>query len=77
MRKLLLALPLLLSCTSSKNYAQAICVLVDVSGTYADQKPEVVNVIKRGILPKLQPGDSVFVIASTARATRRAISRRA
>jgi hypothetical protein len=63
MKKLgLLALPLLLSCTSSKNYAQAVCALVDVSGTYADQKAEVVNVIKRGILPKLNPGDSLFVI---------------
>jgi hypothetical protein len=58
----LFALPLLLSCSSGKNYAQAIVALVDVSGTYADQKPEVVNVIKRGILPKLQPGDSIFVI---------------
>ena len=57
-----LALPLLLSCSSGKNYAQAVVALVDVSGTYADQKPEVVNVIKRGILPKLQPGDSIFVI---------------
>ncbi|HEX9603188.1 MAG TPA: hypothetical protein VF973_05495 [Myxococcales bacterium] len=63
MKKLsLLAVPLLLSCSSSKNYAQAVVALVDVSGTYADQKPEVVNVIKRGILPKLQPGDSLFVI---------------
>ena len=63
MRKVgLLALPLLLSCSSGKNYSQAIAALVDVSGTYADQKPEVVNIIKRGILPKLQPGDSIFVI---------------
>jgi len=63
MRKVsLLALPLLLSCSSSKNYAQAVVALVDVSGTYADQKPEVVNVIKTGILPKMQPGDSLFVI---------------
>jgi hypothetical protein len=58
----LVALPVLLSCSSSKNYAQAVVALVDVSGTYADQKPEVVNVIKRGILPKMQPGDSLFVI---------------
>ncbi|HYV68244.1 MAG TPA: hypothetical protein VE964_18540, partial [Myxococcales bacterium] len=58
----LLALPLLLSCSSNKNYAQAVVALVDVSGTYADQKPEVVNVIKTGILPKMQPGDSLFVI---------------
>jgi len=63
MKKLsLLALPLLLSCSSNKNYAQAVVALVDVSGTYADQKPEVVNVIKTGILPKMQPGDSLFVI---------------
>jgi hypothetical protein len=61
-RARLLALPLVLSCTSGKNYAQAVVALVDVSGTYADQKPEVVNVIKRGILPKMQPGDSLFVI---------------
>ena len=63
MKKLaLLASSLALSCSSGKNYAQAIVALVDVSGTYADQKPVVVNVIKRGILPKLQPGDSIFVI---------------
>jgi hypothetical protein len=63
-KKLALALvcALLSSCSSGKNYAQAICALVDVSGTYADQRPEVVNVIKRGILPKLMPGDSLFVI---------------
>src|SRR3954468_9074252 len=52
----------LLACTSSRNYAQAVVALVDVSGTYADQKPDVVNVIKRGILPKLMPGDSLYVI---------------
>jgi hypothetical protein len=50
------------SCSSGKNYAQAVCALVDVSGTYADQRPEVVNVIRRGILPKLMPGDSLFVV---------------
>jgi len=52
----------LLACTNSRNYAQAVCALVDVSGTYADQKVDVVNVIKRGILPKLMPGDSLYVI---------------
>lgn len=50
------------ACSSGRNYAQAIAALVDVSGTYADQKPEVVNLIKKGILPKLNPGDSMFVI---------------
>src|SRR5947209_12156381 len=52
----------LFACTNSRNYAQAVVALVDVSGTYADQKPDVVNVIKRGILPKLMPGDSLYVI---------------
>jgi hypothetical protein len=64
MKKLAVALAcaVLGSCSSGKNYAQAICALVDVSGTYADQRPEVVNVIKRGILPKLMPGDSLYVV---------------
>jgi hypothetical protein len=63
-KKLVLALACVFlgSCSSGKNYAQAICALVDVSGTYADQRPEVVNVIKHGILPKLMPGDSLFVV---------------
>ena len=39
--------------------AQAICVLIDVSGTYADQKHEVVKVIKRDVLPSMSPGDTV------------------
>src|SRR5712671_2875590 len=38
----------LFACTNSRNYAQAVCALVDV--------------IKRGILPKLMPGDSLYVI---------------
>ena len=64
MKKLLIAAAVLLSgsCTSGVQYAQAVCALVDVSGTYADQKVDVVNVIKRGILPKLMPGDSLYVI---------------
>jgi hypothetical protein len=60
--RLALLCAILGSCSSGKNYAQAICALVDVSGTYADQRPEVINVIKRGILPKLMPGDSLYVI---------------
>ena len=61
MNRLLLALAAL-SCTSGAQYAQAVVALVDVSGTYADQKPEVINVIRRGLLPKLTPGDSLVVI---------------
>jgi hypothetical protein len=42
--------------------AQAICVLIDVSGTYADQKHEVVKVIKRDVLPSMIPGDTLITI---------------
>ena len=64
MKKLLIAAAVLLSgsCTSGVQYAQAVCALVDVSGTYADQKAEVVNVIRKGLLPRLSPGDSLYVI---------------
>ncbi|HUH92145.1 MAG TPA: VWA domain-containing protein [Casimicrobiaceae bacterium] len=49
-------------CTSGAQYAHAVVALVDVSGTYADQKAEVVNVIRKGLVPKLVPGDSLVVI---------------
>jgi hypothetical protein len=56
-------LPLLLvACSSGAQYQHAVCALVDVSGTYADQKEEVVNLIRRGLIPKLIPGDSLYVI---------------
>jgi len=61
MKRLLLAL-LCAACTSGAQYAHAVVALVDVSGTYADQKPEVVNVIRKGLLPKLVPGDELVVI---------------
>jgi hypothetical protein len=63
MRRLILAAAVALTaCSSGRNYAQAIAALVDVSGTYVDQKPEVISLIKKAILPKLNPGDSLFVI---------------
>jgi hypothetical protein len=55
-------LALALSCSSGAQYAHAIVALVDVSGTYADQKAEVVNVIRKGLLPKMTPGDTLVVI---------------
>jgi len=59
----LAALALLLSsCLEGRRYDQAICVLIDVSGTYADQKPEVVKVIKRDVLPRMVPGDTFIAI---------------
>ncbi len=53
---------LLASCTSEARYDQAIGVLIDVSGTYADQKGETVQLIKRDILPHMIPGDTLLVI---------------
>ena len=50
------------SCSSGAQYSQAIVALVDVSGTYADQRPEVVNVIRKGLLPRLTPGDTLIII---------------
>jgi hypothetical protein len=59
---LFLALPLLAGCADDHRYDQAICVLIDISGTYADQKPEVVKVIKRQVLPAMVPGDTLITI---------------
>src|SRR5207237_4468807 len=50
------------SCSSGAQYAQAVVALVDVSRSYADQRPEVVGVIRKGLLPKLTPGDTLIVI---------------
>ncbi len=57
-----LAAPLALGCADARNYEQAVCVLVDVSGTYADEKAEVVRILKRDVLPALLPGDTLLVI---------------
>jgi hypothetical protein len=51
-----------LGCTDDTRYDQAICVLVDVSGTYADQRAEVVRILKREVLPAMEPGDTLMVI---------------
>jgi len=62
MKRAMIAALLAVSCSSGAQYAQAVVALVDVSGTYADQKPQVVEVIRRGLLPRLSPGDSLIVI---------------
>ena len=64
MRAALLGVALLglVGCGDARRYAQAVSVLVDVSGTYDDQKPQVVELVKAGILPGLQPGDSIVLI---------------
>ena len=52
----------LLGCASQERYDQAVGILIDVSGTYADRKGATVDLIKRQILPDMVPGDTVFVI---------------
>jgi len=52
----------LTACAEGRRWDQAVCVLVDVSGTYADQKADVVRLLKRDVLPALEPGDSLLVI---------------
>ena len=62
-RALLLGLLLLaLGCGDQSRYDQAVAVLIDVSGTYADQKADVVRIIKREVLPSLEPGDTLIVV---------------
>ncbi len=61
----LLAIPLVLmvaACTDSKQYETSYCALVDISGTYASEKGNVVKIIKAGILPEMIPGDSLYFI---------------
>jgi hypothetical protein len=53
---------LLVSCADGRRYNQAICVLIDVSGTYADEKAEVARILKREVLPAMLPGDTLLVI---------------
>jgi hypothetical protein len=50
------------SCSDSKQYETSYCSLVDISGTYAAEKPNVVNTVKAGIVPQMIPGDSLFFV---------------
>ncbi len=56
------ALLTLSACSDASQYSQAVAVLIDVSGTYADQKAEVARIVKREVLPSLVPGDTIAVI---------------
>jgi hypothetical protein len=62
MAVLLLLAALLASCAGGRRYNQAICALIDVSGTYADEKAEVARILKRDVLPSMLPGDTLLVI---------------
>lgn len=50
------------ACLLDAQSEQAICILIDVSGTYADQKQEVVKLVKREVLPAMVPGDTLITI---------------
>jgi hypothetical protein len=67
----LLALGLLLGCHDGRHYEQAVAVLIDVSGTYADEKAEVVKILKREVLPSLVPGDTLLVARIDSRSYER------
>lgn len=58
----ILAAALLSSCSDNKQYETSICALADISGTYAQEKKNMVKIIKAGIIPRLVPGDSLFLI---------------
>lgn len=60
---LLAAVTLLSGCSDNKQYETAICALTDISGTYAREKGNMVNIIQAGLLPKMAPGDSLSLIA--------------
>jgi hypothetical protein len=49
-------------CDGGRRYEQALCALIDVSGTYSDQKVEAVRILKREVLPAMEPGDTLLVI---------------
>lgn len=52
----------LVGCADESRYDQAICVLIDESGTYSDEKSEVVRILKREVIPAMEPGDTLLVI---------------
>ena len=52
----------LAACSEASKYSQAVAVLIDTSGTYADQKPEVARIVKREVLPALVPGDTLAIV---------------
>jgi hypothetical protein len=56
------AFALLNSCSDSKAYEAAMCVLADVSGTYAEEKKNIANITKSKILTAMQAGDGLYFI---------------
>ena len=50
------------ACTDNKDYETSYCTLVDISGTYSAEKKGVVNIVKAGIVPQMDPGDTLFFV---------------
>ena len=59
---LLLGVLIVTGCSDNKAYETSICALADVSGAYASEKSNMMNIIKAGLLPQMVPGDSIFLI---------------
>jgi len=57
----LLTLFVTANCTDGSEHALALCALADTSGTYSDQVGEVVDVLRKGVLPHMLPGDTLVV----------------
>lgn len=57
---LLLASVWLNSCSDGSEYEVAMCVLADVSGTYADEKKNIAAITKAHILSRMKANDSLF-----------------
>lgn len=59
---LLAGVALLAGCLEMEGSESAVSVLIDVSGTYADEKADVVRILKREVIPALAPGDTLIAI---------------
>lgn len=57
----LLTLFMAANCTDGSDQALALCALTDTSGTYSDQVGQVVDVLRKGVLPHMLPGDTLVV----------------
>lgn len=53
---------ILIACDDGRDQAQAICALVDTSGTYRDQLDDAARVLRTAVLPRMRPGDSLVVV---------------
>jgi hypothetical protein len=48
------------ACVDGRTERQAVCALVDESGTYADEIPEVLRIVRTALLPRMLPGDELI-----------------